>query len=357
MQEVKGKGFNTMAEDRIKVGIVGLGFMSVAHIKGYRQLENAEIVAVCNPSGRRLDGDLSDVVGNVGDQDPVRLDMNQVTGYRDFDAFLKHPGMTVVDLCTPTKPHADLCERALTTGAHVLCEKPLARTVAEAEAIAQAVGAASGFFMPAMCLRFWPEWAWLKDAIDQGRFGRLESVRFQRVAEPPAWGQNNYFDGTDSGGALFDLHVHDVDFVQHCFGRPKSVYSSGFSKVSGAIDHVLTQYTVDSGACVSAEGSWAMTPGYGFNMAYCAIFEKATVDYDLSRGDECLKVYEGSVGGEVVRCDGQDGYAGELGYFLDCVSTGTRPSKVTIDDAVLDTRLCAAEEKSIATGECVVIQP
>jgi len=67
--------------EKVEAGIIGLGFMSVAHIKAYRQLTDVKIVAVCNPSGRRLDGDLSDVFGNVGDQEPVKLDMNQVQGY------------------------------------------------------------------------------------------------------------------------------------------------------------------------------------------------------------------------------------------------------------------------------------
>ncbi len=339
----------------MKVGIVGLGFMSVAHIKGYRQLSGVEIVAVCNPSGRRLDGDLSAVVGNVGDLDPVRLDMSSVTAYRDFDAFLKHPGMTVVDVCTPTKTHVDLCLRALAEGLNVICEKPLARTSAEAERIADAVSKASGIFMPAMCLRFWPEWAWLKEAIDSGRFGKLQALHLRRVAEPPGWGLDNYLAGEESGGALFDLHVHDVDFVHYCCGRPQRVYSSGFSKISGAVDHVLTQYTVQSGACVSAEGSWAMTPGFGFNMSYTAIFEKATADYDLSRAEEKLRLFSGSGDGEVIQCSGQDAYAGELEYFLNHVRNGTKPAKVTIADALAVTETCTAEEQSIKTGECVAV--
>ena len=339
----------------MKVGIVGLGFMSVAHIKGYRQLDDVEIVAVCNPSGRRLDGDLSDVSGNVGDQEPISLDMNRVTGYRDYAAFLKHPGMTVVDICTPTKTHAKLCVQALETGLNVLCEKPLARTLAEAKTIAAASSGASGIFMPAMCLRFWPEWAWLKEAIDQNRYGKILAAHFRRVAEAPGWGQGAYFDGAESGGALFDLHVHDVDFVQYCFGRPLSVFSSGFSKVSGAIDHVLTQYSFESGACISAEGSWAMTPGFGFNMSYTAIFENATIDYDMARGEDCLKLYSGSGAGEVVRCQEKDGYASELEYFLNLIRNGQRPEKVTVADAVVTTEICEAEEKSALTRNVVVL--
>ena len=56
--------------EKVKAGIIGLGFMSVAHIKAYRQLKDVEIVAVCNPSGRRLDGDLSDVLAMWATRSP-----------------------------------------------------------------------------------------------------------------------------------------------------------------------------------------------------------------------------------------------------------------------------------------------
>ncbi len=339
----------------VRVGIAGLGFMSVAHIKGYRQLDDVEIVAVCSPSGRRLDGDLSDVVGNVGDQNPVQLDMNRVTGYRDWDAFLKHPDLDVVDICTPTRTHHSLAIAALQAGHHVICEKPLARTVTEAEEIAAVAKGAKGFFMPAMCLRFWPEWAWLKQVIDDQRYGRLLGLNLRRIAEAPGWGQTSYFDGENSGGALFDLHVHDTDYICHCFGRPLGVFSTGFSKVSGAIDHVMTQYQVASGACVSAEGSWAMAPGFGFNMSYTAVFESATVVYDLAQGDRALMLYREGAEPEVVQCDGLDGYAGELGYLADCVRKGRAPARVTVEDALMVTEVCAAEEESVRIGQRVAL--
>ena len=63
-----------------------------------------------------------------------------------------------------------------------------------------------------------------------------------------------------SGGALLDLHIHDSDFVQYCFGRPRRVHSSGLSHLSGAIDHVMTRYIVAGGADIYAEGTWLMTP-------------------------------------------------------------------------------------------------
>jgi predicted dehydrogenase len=173
------------------------------------------------------------------------------------------------------------------------------------------------------------------------------------VAQPPGWGQKVFLDGKLSGGALLDLHIHDTDFVQFCFGRPKAVFSTGFSKVSGRIDHVDTQYQVGSGASVSAEGSWAMTEGFGFNMSYTVVFENATADYDIARGADALKLFEKGKEPRVLKPEGKDGYAGELQHMLDCICSGKPPAVVTAQDGVGAVEICEAEERSVNSGQIV----
>ena len=343
-----------MANDNVNIGIVGLGFMAVMHIRAYRQVEGANIAAICNPSGNRLNGDFSDVFGNLDSGDPVKLDMSQVKAYQSFDELLTDDSIDVIDICAPTRTHVELTKAALAAGKHVLCEKPLARKLDDAREIADAAANAKGLFMTAMCLRFWPQWAWLKEVVASGRYGKVLGAHFQRIAEPPAWGQGAYFNGEVSGGGLFDLHVHDTDFVQHVFGKPKSVYSTGFTKVSGAIDHVLTQYEVDCGAKVSAEGSWAMTPGWGFNMSYRCIFERATADYDIGREDEPLRLFEEGGEKQVIKCEGVDGYVGEMEHLVECVRLGQAPS-VSAADGLSAVEICTAEEESAKTGQIVPV--
>ena len=77
-----------MANENVNIGIVGLGFMAVMHIRAYRQVEGANIAAICNPSGNRLNGDFSDVFGNLDSGDPVKLDMSQVKAYQSFDELI-----------------------------------------------------------------------------------------------------------------------------------------------------------------------------------------------------------------------------------------------------------------------------
>ena len=188
------------------------------------------------------------------------------------------------------------------------------------------------------------------EAIQTQKFGQVLSASFRRVAEPPAWGQKNFFQGAESGGGLFDLHVHDVDFVQFCFGRPRRVFSQGYKKFSGAIDHVVTQYEVEAGTIVQAEGSWAMAKGFGFSMTYCVNFAGATVDYDLARTPDPMRVVEEGKPAVIVRCEGPDGYIGELTHFIESIKAGKAPMLVTVDDAVSSIEICAAEERSVLSG-------
>jgi predicted dehydrogenase len=331
----------------VSIGIVGLGFMAVAHLRAYREVPGARIAALCSPNGRHLDGDFSGVAGNVGSKDPFRHDMTGVKAFRDFAAMLADPTIDAIDICAPTHAHKELALTALAAGKHVLCEKPLARTSADAGAMLTAALAAKRVLMPAMCLRFWPEWAWVKQAIDDGRFGKVLAARFRRVAEPPAWGQHNFLDGAKSGGALLDLHVHDADFILHCFGRPRAVFATGYTKLSGAVDHVVAQYQFTSGAEVYAEGGWAMSSGFGFNMSYTVNFERATADYDLARGAEALRLFEPGKPPRVITCEPGDGYIGELRHFVECVATGQPSTAVTAADGVASVELCEAEEKSV----------
>jgi len=340
----------------VNIGIIGLGFMGQTHIKAYRQIPGANIVAICDAVCLPADGVLTGVAGNIASTDQIRFDMSVVKGYRDYRELLANPDVQLVDICLPTPLHAETAIAALWAGKHVLCEKPLARTAAVAREIVQAAKAAKGFFMPAHCLRFWPEWAWLKQAIAEARFGKVLALQLTRLSEPPGWSRGTYLKGEESGGALLDLHIHDTDFVQFCFGRPRAVCSTGQSRLSGAIDHVSTIYRVDAGASVVAEGSWLMGQGFGFKMAYRAVFEQATVDYDSTRGAEALKVFENGKGAQVIRCDGPDGYVGELRHMLECIEAGRPPRVVTADDGLSAVEICEAEERSAKTGQWVALE-
>jgi predicted dehydrogenase len=148
---------STKTHRRINVAVVGLGFMGVTHLRAYQKTPNARIVAVCDAVRLPVNGVLGGVSGNIKDSAGLQLGP-KVRADREIDDLLANPDVDVVDICTPTPLHPAQVIAALKAGKHVMCEKPLARTSAEAEKVLRAANAAKGFLMPAMCMRFWPGW-------------------------------------------------------------------------------------------------------------------------------------------------------------------------------------------------------
>jgi predicted dehydrogenase len=334
----------------IRIGIIGLGFMGRMHYGVYEKMPDARVVAVSDSNPKRAAGDLSDGWGNVPGAETQSLPMERIRGTTDWRELLNWDDVDVVDVCVPTPRHVETAIAALESGKHVLCEKPLARSSDDARRIAAAAAKAKGFFMPAMCMRFWSEWEWLKRAIVEERYGKVRAATFRRVGTTPAgW----FRDGKLSGGALFDLHVHDVDFVYHLFGKPHDVFSRGYSKDTGEIDHIVTQYIYDNSMLVSTEGAWGMSPGFGFRMQFNVNFDRATAEYQFGRETPLLLYADGKT--ETVEHARHNGYVGEMSYFLECVKTNTRPQRVTADDAVMGLQIVEAEKKSVETGQVVMV--
>ena len=339
---------NSISIKPVNVAVVGLGFMGVTHLRAYLDHPLARVVAVCDATRLPVNGVLSGVAGNIQETADIHLGPD-VKVYTKLEDLLADQEVQLVDLCTPTPLHLDQAIAALNAGKHVLCEKPLARTSTAAKDILKIAASAQGFLMPAMCMRFWPGWSWLKQMVDEQTYGKVLAASFRRNSAMPAWSQQGtYSGGQDLGGALFDLHIHDTDVVNHLFGRPASVFSSGVLAASGAINHVVTQYEFPGGPAVYAEGGWLLNQG--FNMSYTLLCEQATIDFDLSRGADALKVSETGKEPRVVDAGGGDGYSKEIEYMLECVAKRQPPTVVCALDGVTALEICEAEEQSIRSG-------
>lgn len=348
MKQTKSKS----SSRKVNVAVVGLGFMGVTHIKAYQRLSTARLVAVCDAVRLPVNGILAGVKGNVSGSADLDLGRN-IKVYRAIADVLADTEVDLVDLCVPTPLHPEQSIAALKAGKHVLCEKPLALTSAQARKMVQAAKAARGFFMPAMCMRFWPGWAWLKQVVSEKKYGKVQAARFRRVSETPGWSKGTYTKGNTTGGALLDLHIHDTDFVQFLFGRPTSVFSTGVVRGGNSIDHVITQYNYPGGPSVYAEGSWLLTKG--FSMSYTVLCERATLDFELSRGAEALLVTEEGKAPRAVKFDEADGYGAEISYMVEAVRSGKAPKVVTAADGLGAIEICEAEAASVKTGKIVKV--
>ncbi len=342
----------------IRAAVIGLGFMGRTHVTAYRRAYASgypvSVVAVCDRHPERINA--SGAGGNLDSMDEGPLiDPDTTRIYDDPAEILADDEVDLVSICTPTDTHVDLTLAAIEAGKHVLVEKPMAVRSADAIRIADAARKSDRICMPAMCIRFWPAYAWLKNVIDSREFGHVRSARFERVGSAPAWA-DFYADESRSGGAITDVHIHDADFVRFAFGEPKSVVSAGTTNHLTALYH----FDADSGGAphVAAEGGWAHQPGFGYRMRYTVSFERATADFDLA-GFPAL-AEPGDIPPQVRLCIADeaqavdippgDGYEWQARHLLDAIAAGRTEADVTPDDAVNTARLIEAERESLRTG-------
>ena len=339
----------------VNVGICGCGFMGRTHFNVYDRLRNARVVALFDKSPKRRAGNWSDKIGNLPASWPEQVDMENITTHDSLDALLADPRVQLVDITLPTPLHAEASIKALRAAKHVLCEKPMALTFRDCQRVLKAAENAEGFFMVAQCLRFWPQYAKIKQLVASQRFGKPQSATLRRLAAAPDYSQDNWIlDGKQSGGAIFDLHIHDVDFAAYLFGRPDKIYAQGTKGPSGGIDHVQALWDYGKDLLVTVEGGWCYPPGWAFQMSIVVRCEKATFEWNGQ--DKAVRVYHANGRIQEIPVKETTGWDEEVSYFVNCVEKRREPKTVTPKAAAEAIRLAEAECKSVTTGRPVPIR-
>ena len=337
----------------LKVGIVGFGFMGQTHYKCWKALEDAQVTAICdvNPN---IEEDTKRAVGNIGDTNEA-FDFSSLQLFTDLDQMLNTAELDAVSITLPTCLHADCSIKALAAGINVFCEKPMALNVEDCDRMIAEAKRSGKIMQIGHCVRFWPEYAKAKEIIDSGEYGRVIAAMFQRLGSAPTWSIDNWFlDEERSGGMALDLHIHDTDFVQYLFGIPNAVSSFAAKDASGGIIHIVSQYLYDDDKVITAEGGWAMTPTFGFEMSFNIVLEKATLVYDLTR-EPMFKLCPAE--GQVVTPEVQkgDGWLLEIEHFAKTIRGEKVEEITTLEQSRDSVRIVAAEKESARKMEEVTI--
>ena len=312
----------------LKVGLVGIGGIGNVHFNAYKGIADAEVVAVAD----------------------VRVEMakqkTEGTGarvYSSLDELLKNEKVDIIDICTPSYLHMEMAEAALLAGCHVICEKPMSISSADTERVIKIAKQSGKAFMIAQVVRFMKPYVYLRWVIESGVLGKPVHFDMKRISKIPMWSYEDWIrDFSKSGGAPFDLSIHDLDFIYSIFGEPKSV-NGIYQKLNENNDYIVSNLVYDSFSA-TVTGAWhnAEIP---FNAGYYAVFEKGTVkldggkvyknevEVDLESTDEDLN---GETG---INIKGTDGYADEIEYFVSCVKSGALPDKVTPESSQGSVRL------------------
>ncbi|GAA4049465.1 Gfo/Idh/MocA family protein [Nonomuraea soli] len=309
------------------VGLIGAGGIANAHLPAW--LDLGYDVAVYSTAD-----DADALIGRHGGGRAVHS-LDEL-----FDA------ADVVDICTPTHTHYELALAALGHALPTVCEKPLTRTLDEAEDLVARFAAAGVPLFPAHVVRYFPEYVELRRAVARGDIGRVAVQRHTRQGRSPRNGW--YLDEPLSGGVLLDLMIHDIDIARWVGGEVARVFArtnvvDGSQSTQAFLTHL-------GGSISVLTATWTTAP-----IDFRTSFEVAGSD-GLLHGDSDERRpfrYQGKAEPEAdILPDFSpltSPYRAELGDFLDSIASGLAP-RVTARDGLEAMRIADAVARSAVSG-------
>ncbi len=329
--------------ENVRWGVIGLGWFGEIHADTLAQMPGIELAAFCTRRPQRLDelADRYDVAGR----------------YTDYKDLLADPSIDAVGITTHINDHRDIAVAALRAGKHVFLEKPMAPTVEDCDQIILAARESDGLFMVGHICRFDPRVALAKQAIDEGRLGRIISMHARRNLSK-AIGEANL----DKVSALMGDGIHDADLMLWFTGAaPETVYAQ----------------EIHPGPCKYPDGAWAMIR---FDNQALGVVESIwhlpnstpfAIDarMEIIGTEGALYVNCGQAGLEIHAADGLSMpdtmywpsvfgerfgvLRSELRYFADCIVRNKTPDLITPEQSRDVVGLIVAAAQSSNTGEVV----
>ncbi|HVW01326.1 MAG TPA: Gfo/Idh/MocA family oxidoreductase [Planctomycetaceae bacterium] len=347
----------------VRIGIIGIGFMGMTHFEGARRLKGAKVTAIATRDAKKRSGDWSSIQGNFGPRGG-QVDMSKITAYADHRELINDPKIDLVDICLPTDQHERVTLDALAAGKHVIVEKAISLDTKAADRMVAAARKAKRLLMVAHVLPFVPEFKFVVDAVQSGKYGKLRAAHFRRVISKPDWSAD-IGDIQKTGGPGIDLHIHDNHFISLLCGVPKQLTSRGILD-HGFARYVTTQYTfADPDVAVSCVSGGIAAKGMAFAHGFEVYLDKATILFESATlGGEgvvdrplTLVTNDGKVqqpplkGGE----EWCSAFTAELQVAVKGVAKGEEPRLLSGELARDALKLCYLEAKSIATGKPVKV--
>jgi predicted dehydrogenase len=289
---------------RLRVALLGTGWIMDFHARAVLEHPGAELVAAANwrrPSLDRL---------------AERHGIARTT--TDWRALAADPGVDAAVVGTPNALHAPQAIAFLDAGKHVLVEKPMAASLAEADAMVAAARRSGAFLMVAHCWRFHPDVRALRVRVEAGELGEI--VKTRSYGGHAGWGPSGWF--TDpvlaGGGALVDMGVHAIDTARYLLGDPEPV------RVCAAVGTRYGAYPVDDDAVLLlgwANGVTSVVES-GWWQPHLGGLEADTELYGTGGYARVWDMTEPPPGYQ--HCT-QPMYSAQLAEFVDAITTGRQP--------------------------------
>jgi len=251
----------------VKVGIIGCGGIANGkHMPALAALNNVQMVAFC------------DIVGERAEKAAKEYGTEDAKVYTDYKELLQDGSIDVIHVCTPNRSHSFITVDALHSGKHVMCEKPMAKTAAEAKKMLDAAKETGKKLTIGYQNRFRSDARYLKATCEEGALGEVYYAKAHAIRRRavPTWGVflNEEEQG---GGPLIDIGTHALDLTLWCMDnyQPKRVLGSVYHKLSDQTqtanawgdwdpkeftveDSAFAMIQMENGATIMLESSWAL---------------------------------------------------------------------------------------------------
>ena len=332
----------------LKCAIIGFGGLGKIHFNSIKEVSErtggVKLVAICDVDKNSFE---SQIETNLGSSD-VNLDLSTYNLYNDAKEMLDKEELDFVITALPTYLHEKIAVMAMEKGLHVFSEKPMALTLEQCENMIKASKENNVKLMIGQCLRFSAKYLFVKNLIDNKKYGKVVKAEFTRISPFPAWSWENWMiDHEKSGGAAIDLHVHDVDFINFAFGLPNAVTSVATNHKTKH-ESINTVYHYDD-MLVTAIGDWGMPGKYPFAPGYTVRFEKATVKMTATE----ITIYHEDGETEIADIPQISAYAEEMVYFVNSIKENTENTINPPESSMQTIKIALAEKESADTGVTV----
>ena len=310
--------------------------MGSTHARGWAQVEGVELVAIADVDFPKAEA----LASKYGAQ-----------AFGSVEALLA-AGVEALSVCLPSALHRSVTEESLQMGCHVMCEKPMALSVTDCEAMIAAAKAAGRLLSVAQVVRFFPEFANAHNLVKKGGVGNPAVVRTRRGGGFPGW--SSWFgDEAQSGGILFDLAVHDIDWLLWTFGPVERVYAKGLTERGYAqLDHALITLRHTSGTISHTEVTWADPKGGGATFEIAG--DAGLLSHDSRREVSLSFRTETRTGSGRPLIPSDDPYDKQIAAFARAITDGV-PLAVTADEGRSVVAVAAAARESLKTGRAIAL--
>lgn len=331
-----------------KVAVIGFGFMGITHSLNILKCKNLELTAIIEKDVNSVSKKLGEKIGNLatGDVDVDAFD--KIPVYSTLSSCLENEKLDAVHVCVHTDLHFPIVKEALNNGLHVLVEKPFCLDLNEGKELIELARKKKLILMVAHVVRFMSPYKKLAAMIDSEEYGKLKFLSLTRFAGLPVWGQwkEKQKDFGISGGALFDLVIHDIDFAVFALqASPDKIESTVLPGKLSNHDYVNTIWNYKlKNLVVKIEGGNIYHTNYPFQSGFTAVFEKATVSFSTHTPEHIFVDYnkERTV---IDAGDLDEGYFDEIALFSDSIENGILPEKYSAESALETIRLCSLHAK------------